>query len=356
MAAPDLPAPAPPTFPPVESLSYCNFPIYRPSEIVPLMKPLSWVWDGYLARGYVTLLTGWWKIGKSSLVSALIGRMGAGGEVAGRAVTPGTVLVVTEETAGPWGRRFGPQGIGDWAGFVYNPFVLNPVPVQWGYLFKSIDDVRRAGRLDLVVLDSLAALLPGSEETSARAMTAALRPVRDLAGHGVAVLLLHHPRKGAKAGGQAARGTGALTANVDTILEYTWAGPPTTENRRRRLFAWSRLPGAPREVVVELAADGTTYTAVPGGPADLSDETTRVVAGLVRATPGRTARELSQAWPADAFRPAPRRIQEALQTLTEAGHLVRTGRPHASDPYRYTWAADATTGRKLEAAGAVEDE
>jgi hypothetical protein len=320
-----------------------GFPVHRPSRVVHLERPVPWVWDGYLALGSVTLLTGWWKLGKSTLVSALLSRLGAGGDLGGRPVAAGRALVVTEEELGPWLRRFARFGIGDWAGFVCNPFTENPVARQWGSLFKGFAEYRREYGVNVVVLDTLAALLPGGEESNARAMTAALRPVRDLAADGVAVLLVHHPRKGARAGGQAARGTGALPACVDIVLEYDWAGPPTAENRRRRLLAWSRHPGTPREVVLELDAAGTGYTVVPPDQAEF-DETTRITLDLVRAAPGLTARQAYQSWPAAGPRPAPRRVQEVLQRLTEAGHLARTGRPHPSDPYRYYPPADTPAG------------
>lgn len=35
---------------------------------------LQWLWDGLLASGAMTLFTGSWKAGKSTLVSLLLGR------------------------------------------------------------------------------------------------------------------------------------------------------------------------------------------------------------------------------------------------------------------------------------------
>jgi hypothetical protein len=48
-----------------------------------------WLWHGYLAAGNVTLLVGQWKAGKTTLLSVLLARLGAGGTLAGRAVRPG---------------------------------------------------------------------------------------------------------------------------------------------------------------------------------------------------------------------------------------------------------------------------
>ena len=206
---------------------------FRPSDTAGKERPVSWVWEGYLARGYVTLLTGWWKIGKSTLLAALLARLERGGDLGGRAVSPGKAFVVTEEEASPWLYRQSKHRIGDATAFVYNPFLVKPVARQWPNLIQDARDFRAERGLDLLVIDTLAALLPGNEETNTRAMTDALRPVRDLAADGVAVLLVHHPRKGSSAAGQGARGTGALSGGVDTILEYQWAGSPAAENRRR---------------------------------------------------------------------------------------------------------------------------
>src|SRR5207244_6739697 len=76
-------------------------------------------------------------------------------------------------------------------------------------------------------------------------------------------LLLHHPRKGAAIGGQWSRGTGALPAVVDFLVEMHWSGRAASENRRRRLEAWSRHEETPRRVLVDLNDAGTDYAVVP---------------------------------------------------------------------------------------------
>src|SRR3954447_10780954 len=44
----------------------------------------TWLWQGYVAPGNVTLLTSQWKAGKTTLLSILLDRMKAGGTLAGR--------------------------------------------------------------------------------------------------------------------------------------------------------------------------------------------------------------------------------------------------------------------------------
>jgi hypothetical protein len=315
-------------------------PLYRRSQIDHLRRAVPWVWDGYLARGALTLLTGQWKVGKTTLLAALLARLGKGGTLAGRVVTPGRAIVLTEEWAGPWLLRMAHHDIGDWAQFAFNPFTLPPVPKQWDFLVDDLRQLHRQEKVQLLVLDSLSALLPGQEELNAAAMTNRLRPLRDLAMDGMAMLLLHHPRKGAPAGGQAARGTGALAAAVDVILEFTWAGPPVGFNRRRRLSGWGRFEGTPPEVLLELTADGKDYLVLPpdpaGGPADVVTET---LMALLADGP-LSAAEAFARWPVGVRRPGFRTLGDRLHGLAAVGRLVQTGAGHRHSPFRYAVTAD----------------
>ncbi len=326
-----------------EALVLTGCRLFRRSQIAHLDGPVPWVWHGYLARHALTLLTGQWKIGKTTLLAALLARLGAGGVLAGRRVEPGRAVVITEEGASLWLKRLARHGIGEAASFAFRPFVRKPLPRQWQYLLDDLADLNRRRRIDLLVIDPLAGVLPGREEASAAAMTDVLRPLRELADCGPAVLILHHPRKGLAAGGQAARGTGALPAFVDFLVEMHWAGPAAADNRRRRLAAWSRHEETPGRVLLELSADGTDYAVVEGKPDGADDEVDRVLEGLLRATPGLTARELAVRWPAGAERPRWRALVGRLRGLSDAGRLARTGGGHRYAPFRYRLAEDGPT-------------
>jgi hypothetical protein len=335
-----------------EALELTGCRLYRRSQIAHLERPVPWVWHGYIARQSLTLLTGQWKIGKTSLLAALLARLGAGGGLAGRGVRPGRAVVITEEGTGLWLKRLAKHGIGEAVSFAFAPFVRKPLPRQWGFLLDDLAAVHRRRPIDLVVIDPLAAVLPGREESSAAAMTDALRPVRELAAAGPAVLLLHHPRKGRAPGGQGARGTGVLPAFVDFLLEMHWAGPAGAENRRRRLLAWSRHEETPRRVLLERSAGGTEYAVVPDGPGaadEPADEVGRALEGLLRADPGLTAREAFERWPAGAGRPSPPAVVRRLRSLAEAGRLDRAGRGDRYSPFRYR-VADVVAGLAGDAA------
>jgi hypothetical protein len=78
-------------------------------------------------------------------------------------------------------------------------------------------------------------------------MLRTLLPLQELTRLGISVLLSHHPRKGLIVPGQVARGSGALLAFVDIILEMQAVAHRNPHDRRRRLRAWSRHDATPHE-------------------------------------------------------------------------------------------------------------
>lgn len=71
-------------------------------EQPPSPSPLSWLWRGYLAHGFLTLLTSQWKTGKTTLLAVLLARHVTGGLLAGQPLTAGRVAVVSEESLDLW--------------------------------------------------------------------------------------------------------------------------------------------------------------------------------------------------------------------------------------------------------------
>src|SRR5262245_9545952 len=182
-ATPVDPAPDAPT-PDEESLIMTGCRLWKRTQIAHLDRPIPWLWHGYLARGHMALLTGQWKVGKTSLLAALLARMEHGGVLAGRRVEPGRAMVITEESIGPWREGMHKHGIGDAASFAFEPFLRKPLPKQWGMLLDDLTHVHRRRGIDLVVIDPLVSVLPGREECSAQSMTDALRPLRELTARG----------------------------------------------------------------------------------------------------------------------------------------------------------------------------
>jgi hypothetical protein len=196
----------------------------------------------------------------------------------------------------------------------------------------------------LVVIDTLATFLPGGVENLAGRVLEALAPLSRLTKQGMAVLLLHHPSKGASAAGQAARGSGALGAFADIVVEMQWYRANACGDRRRRLLAWSRYRETPVELIIELSSGGDDYVSLGDGA---SIEFARVL-GLIEALLSKPRRQLTRRqmlleWPEDEKAPSEKQLWKWLDEAVQRGQLSREGSGWKGDPFRY-WLPGAKPG------------
>lgn len=242
------------------SSSVLTFVGLRTSELGSKQAEPAWLWRGYLAERCVTLFTSQWKSGKTTLISILLDRMTAGGDLLGLPLQPAKVAVISEETSQIWDMRRQRLQFGEDVWWFCQPFHgRKPEFGEWLALVQHVLGLRAQG-VNLVVIDSLTSVLPGHCENDAAGLMEALLPLQHLTAAGMSVLLVHHPRKGKATAGQAARGSGALTSFVDLMIEMYWfdhAGD--VAERRRRLLAFSRFQATPPHLVIELNAEGVDY-------------------------------------------------------------------------------------------------
>lgn len=295
--------------------------------------PTSWLWHGFLAGGSLTLLTGLWKAGKTTLVSHLLARRKQGGTLAGLEVKPGKTLVVTEESIPAWADRIRKGDYGNQVCFLSRPFLAAPKPDEWRAFVERIVHARDAYGIDLLVLDPLAPLL--QNENNPSLLLQALQPLALLTSRGMAVLALHHPTKKHAPVGQAARGTGALVAHVDVSIEMRHpGGDPLT--RRRRLVALSRYSETPRELLIELNSEGNDYAVVTGESEDGFAANWNVLRMIFEEAPQKLTRDdILLEWPADYDAPCRRTLRIWLSRALEMGRVLCQGTGRKSDPFRY---------------------
>jgi hypothetical protein len=298
-------------------------------------QAVPWLWHGYLARGEITLLTSQWKVGKTTLISLLLDRLAQGGTLAGLKTRPARAIVVSEESPSHWSRRI--QRFRAWqhVGFFCRPFRAMPDAVQWAGLIERLTRLRQERAIDLVVIDPLSAFLPRGTENLADKVLAALRPLERLTQEGVALLLLHHPKKGEVLAGQAARGSGALCAHADVLMEMHWVRQEQDADRRRRLCAWSRHEETPRERVIELSADGRDYRAIEQGvDAEFEQNWEHIQVLLACAEQQLTRKQILAAWPTRR-RPSDTAMWRWLERAVQRKLVERAGQGHRHDPHRY---------------------
>jgi hypothetical protein len=307
---------------------------------------VDWLWRGYLARGAVTLLTSQWKSGKTTLISVLMSKMAQGGELGGENVPPARVAVASEESLDCWQRRGEKLQFGQELCFFCQPFAGRPTLEAWDALVDRLAELRRERAIDVVILDPLAAFLPGAAENQTGAMLEVLQRLSKLTRQGQAVLVLHHPTKGSPAAGQLARGCGALCAYVDILMEMSLVTSALETDRRRRIAAWSRFEETPRQRMVELSADGRDYRAILDTELEQEDCFSRhwpAVERLLAFPPRKlTRQELLTAWRAKATAPSPMTLWRVLDRAVARGLLLCQGAGTWTDPFRY-WLAELPT-------------
>jgi hypothetical protein len=298
--------------------------------------PPTWLWQGYVGPGKVTLLTSQWKSGKTTLVSLLLARMQHGGHLAGLNVAAGKAFVISEESEADWRPRFQQLGIRDHVDLLCRPFAAPPTMDQWLALIETAEALHQRHGTALVVIDSLASFLPAHSENSAGGLLECLTPLQRLTTAGVAVLLPHHPRKGKTVAGQAARGSGALPGFVDIIIEMGYFALPDDQDRRRRLVAFSRHNDTPRHLLIEFQADGTDYVVLPSGPEnDLGDGWPGVASTLSEAYTKLTRQEILDQWPPDYPKPDRTTLWRWLSRAAAQGFVRQEGAGRPRDPFRY---------------------
>jgi hypothetical protein len=345
--------------PPSSSATLTLRPL-RPGELADAGGPrLSWLWDGYLAPGKVTALISPPKTGKTTLLSHLLARLAQGGLLAGRAVVPARALVVSEEAAFDWDGRCRRLGLGQHVQLLCRPFPgARPTDAQWFALVAGLEALHRQEALDLVVLDALAALLPGHAENYAPKMLDCLLPLQALASRGPAVWLLHHPAKGKRPDGQAGRGSGALTGFADIVMEMACVRRARSRDRRRRICAYSHYVETPRHLIVELNADGTDYlmrSDALGSP--LVQPWPEIRHILESASDSLTQQTILERWPVEGDAPDRSTLSRWLKRATRQGVVCCRGSGYCGDPFVYwlpgrealLWPGDAASEEEKQA-------
>lgn len=304
-------------------------------NLVQNREGVSWLWEGYLALGNVTLLTSQWKSGKTTLLSILLSRMAQGGALANLAVQQARAVVISEESPELWAPRHQLLKFPN-AYLFCQPFRTKPSMEQWLGMLNRVERMHQEEGVKLAVVDTLSTFLPGRNEASAPVMMEALLPLQTLTALGMAVLLNHHPRKGQRLPGQAARGSGALAAFVDIIMEKDWCGQADEEDRRRKILAFSRHGRTPRQRVIELNTEGTDYL-VHGTFHDdefvQNWDQLRLV--MEDARDWMTRQQLLADWPADFPKPAPVTLARWLKRAVALGQVIEGGTGKKNDSYRY---------------------
>ena len=161
----------------------------------------KWIWNNYLFHGGLTLMGSDAKVGKTTLLSALLAAGQTGGELFSSSVAKFRALVITEESPVHqlWPTRSELWGLGhNHHGMIYD-FPQKPKADVFEEYLGEVDKL--AHDYQLVVFDTFSKMTPTSDGNNAcdwQRTFASLK--RKLSNSGVAVLLCCHHRKRDKKG------------------------------------------------------------------------------------------------------------------------------------------------------------
>lgn len=306
-------------------------------ETVPEARP--WLWEGYIARGSITALSGSPKVGKTTLLAYLIAAMLDGREdYCGAALSPCPVIYVSEESEVEWQQRARdwPDPVLDGLHLVTREDLMTAS--EWRQLVGDVAEQAEEVGAGLVVFDTFRALARLGEggENDAGKVGEAFEPVRSAAGRGLAILINHHDRKGGGQYGEGASGSGAFFAHVDALVTMR---RHDGSDARRRLEVLARWP-SPGEAIVEHRV-GTGYVHLGSRSevrsaegAERVEAMAHRVAGLLRESGLPLTHEEVRAEVGEGV--SARTLRLALSRLVESGRAARSGAGKRGDPFRFT--------------------
>lgn len=289
-------------------------------------NPVEWVWEGFLAKKHLTLLSALWKAGKTTLITNLLKVMQQEGSLAGQKTHKANVLILSEESGTIWARRRDEHNITLPVWILSRPIRRKLGYNEWVALLEQTSWFCKENEIDLFIIDTLSAFWSVDNENDAARVSAALLPLNHLLDKNIAVLLVHHFRKSGGDEGTASRGSGALGAGVDIMAEFSRLDSTDPHCTQRVIKTYSRFEESPKEVAIDYVDD--EYITI-GTKADVkrTERLEAVSKALVDYSDGVTISDLHDKWNAEDLGKVPSRrtLQRYLSDLVNQGIVVIIG-------------------------------
>lgn len=208
------------------------------------------VWDKLIYKGRLHLFSAYMKTGKTEFLTGLCKEVLSGGDFLGFETNQSKILYLSEEHTNDIRKRLErvshtPTGClfihGRDSGFL----TLDGATIEDIKLFIITNGV------EVLIIDTISKFWTVENENDAGQVTAAIKPLLDLAGStGAAVILVHHDRKSEGEHGRQIRGSGALFALVDQALLLS---RPQGGNKTQRLLkTLGRFSESPEELLIDF--------------------------------------------------------------------------------------------------------
>lgn len=261
--------------------------------------------EGYIFRGWTTLLSGYAKSGKTTLLSQFL-----------RGIAPVKALYIAEEPPAILGER-----IKDTAA-VFSHVTFAPA------LNKSLEEIVllvRKAEAEVIVIDTIRNLLQIRDENDNSIVVQRLVPIIGTAREDSKTLILcHHTRKGGGQYSEGAAGAGAFMGLVDVGLEIR-RDSYDSDSPRREIHGWGRLHLI-EPLSYQLTNEGILEPL--GSPQSVRKEAVKVEV-LELLGPDKVSTK--QVWDSmGEGRPSQEQVRRALVELAEDRAIIRddSGKTH----------------------------
>jgi hypothetical protein len=284
-------------------------------------EKVTWVLDGVLPAGGLSLMAGKPKAGKSTFARCLALAVAQGQPFLNRATAKGAVLYLAlEEKRSEVRKHFQALGATDKAIFIH----ADRAPVN---ALMAAQRAIKQHNPALVIIDPLLKFARVKDTNDYAQVTAALEPLLALAREsGAHVLLVYHATKSDKADPiDAANGSTAFGAGVDTLLVLK-----RTE-RYRTLLTVQRYGADLPQTVLDF--DSERRAVLLG--VEKSEADTKRTADAILEHMAAIDGHITEAEIGEAVEGKTTDKRTALRQLVEAGTLRKEGNGKKGDPYRY---------------------
>lgn len=219
-------------------------------------QEVQWIVRGFVAVGAITLVTGKPKLsGKSTTVGHMLARVLDGVPFIGLTTVKSPVVVLTEErtTFTELLKRIGVIGREDFRFLRFDP----GRDATFAEMVTAARQIAKEIGARILVVDTLAQFLGlrGDAENEAGSALEALKPLQEAAQDGLAVIAIHHEKKGGGDVGDSGRGSSAFMGAVDIILSLRRPEGQTAPGVRV-IHSLSRYTDTPEVQYLELTDHG----------------------------------------------------------------------------------------------------
>ncbi len=298
---------------------------------------VDWLWQGFVALGHITLLAGKPRAsGKLTLTFAMVAALLLGEPFLGFATRRvNGVVVLSEETFITLLDKTTLFGLAQCEQLLIAPR-HTVARLSWEEAIEAAVAAAEGIGGELLVVNSFPhfAKLPPDGAKDASLITEVFRPLQAAAAKGLAVLPIHHERKGGGEAGEGVRDSGAIVASSDIILELgrVSADHPTA----RKVQVLSRFRSTPSDFVFDFDKDTGSYSFLgtldefqDAGKEVERDAASRKLIAHLTADQGLTQKEV-----AEKAKLGKSQVGELLSRAVAMGLASRSGRGAKNDPYQ----------------------